>query len=1047
MNASAPSQSVSPPELMPRLKAGLQNTLRASLLIAALVLFVGFSLFAIVQPLRPDPYQGGEFLSLNWWLHPYERNANSRLPAIEADPNAIYALPDASRVWVAGTRGLAAYSTDGGGTWIQQKVGEIDNPVTTDMAGVFFADAQKGWLLSVFTSIHVQNLYQTTDGGDSWNATSADIGNEAFKTGVFLGTSDTSGSICFAPAGGDWYVPYGETEVRNVSIKSPTISNYVQTAETLYAVFCSSVTSGWVAGTNGTVFKTTDSGKTWQTQRTNSDQVIRSIYFLEDGEHGWVAGQNGALEYTEDGGDTWTTQASHTNTMLKAIYFLPGGKRGWAAGTSGTLLHTEDGGKHWVHQTRELSAPLATTNQPEPRHFLPPWYAVSLLVPGLLGFLALRPQRTEIVEEQTVADIFISDRPLEPGDADPMNFHAVALGLSRFLRNEKTLPPLTIAITGEWGTGKSSLMNLLRADLRKYGFQPVWFNAWHHQKEEHLLASLLQNIRLQAIPAWWRSEGFIFRVRLLGIRGWRRLLPLLVILIFIAALTGYVINQPIWEHLSKFDFTPFIPENGKWLELAGKVGAPLTLIGTIITGLRRGLTAFGVKPASLMSSGSAKLRVGDLEAQTSFRQKFAIEFQDVTRALNPRTMIIFIDDLDRCRPENVLEVLEAVNFLLSSGDCFVVMGMARERVERCVGLGFKDVAEEMVDDQPGLQSASTEVNKGRSKRSEFAKQYLDKLINIEVPVPAPTVDEFRRLLVPGATPAVPSYRWLTSMVTLVKKLWPALVIGSFLFMGFWAGKTLPQPSSQAATPPATNSNAPAVANVASPVETRPGNRNTSTSRRLTRPTTPAPTLPAQPLAEFTGSQHPSNMPVYWMAILAFLLVMGGGLWILMRPLDSIVKDSPGFVQALEIWHPLVAAKRKTPRSLKRFTNRVRYLAMRQRSPKEGSSLVQRFDDAINRRLRRKERTAPAPATPPLIPEASLVALCVVDDFSPNLVRTDVLWNQLSNSSGLAATSFEMEGMQELQQAIEGHRITFPEGWPTHEHRHIYLKITAGLRVN
>jgi len=49
-------------------------------------------------------------------------------------------------------------------------------------------------------------------------------------------------------------------------------------------------------------------------------------------------------------------------------------------------------------------------------------------------------------------------------------------------------------------------MNLLMADLKEYRFRPVWFNAWHHQKEEHLLASLLENIKSQAIPHWWTLD-------------------------------------------------------------------------------------------------------------------------------------------------------------------------------------------------------------------------------------------------------------------------------------------------------------------------------------------------------------------------------------------------------------------------------------------------------------------------------------------------------------------------------------------------------------
>ena len=40
-------------------------------------------------------------------------------------------------------------------------------------------------------------------------------------------------------------------------------------------------------------------------------------------------------------------------------------------------------------------------------------------------------------------------------------------------------------------------MRLLEADLKKNGACPVWFNAWHYQKEDHLLAYLLEAIRKQ----------------------------------------------------------------------------------------------------------------------------------------------------------------------------------------------------------------------------------------------------------------------------------------------------------------------------------------------------------------------------------------------------------------------------------------------------------------------------------------------------------------------------------------------------------------------
>ena len=42
----------------------------------------------------------------------------------------------------------------------------------------------------------------------------------------------------------------------------------------------------------------------------------------------------------------------------------------------------------------------------------------------------------------------------------------------------------------------------------------VWFNAWHHQKEESLLAPLLKNILAQAVPPLWTRTGIEFRFRL-----------------------------------------------------------------------------------------------------------------------------------------------------------------------------------------------------------------------------------------------------------------------------------------------------------------------------------------------------------------------------------------------------------------------------------------------------------------------------------------------------------------------------------------------------
>ncbi len=175
----------------------------------------------------------------------------------------------------------------------------------------------------------------------------------------------------------------------------------------------------------------------------------------------------------------------------------------------------------------------------------------------------------------------------------------------------------------------------------------------------------------------------------------------------------------------------------EWLAL-------LTVAGTTLAALRKALTAFGADPAALLAGGLQGMKPKLAAEQNSFRTRFAEQFGEVSRAL-PERVVVVIDDLDRCRPEAVLEIMEAVNFLTSSGQCFVLFGMATDKVQAALAIAFERIAKELASASASDANANPE-QAAREQRRAYAANYLQKLINLEIKVPTAQSYEAWRLL-------------------------------------------------------------------------------------------------------------------------------------------------------------------------------------------------------------------------------------------------------------------------------------------------------------
>ena len=337
-----------------------------------------------------------------------------------------------------------------------------------------------------------------------------------------------------------------------------------------------------------------------------------------------------------------------------------------------------------------------------------------------------------------------SDVPVKGPEQATKAADNIAKRISAFMRNPDTPAPLTFALTGRWGSGKSSLMKLVERELVEDHCPCVWFNAWHHQSETHLFAALMESIRSNVVP---RSPlgYFEFYINLVRLRFRGKRIATTIFVALMVVILGLLLTS-VLSILSAIDWAD------TFSEIIGSIapsiwGPPSLLVLGFLGWKSRSnpLRPFGVTPASLLRTSVAWFKFPDFQSRLSFRHEFGRAFGEVCEAFGDRRLVVIIDDLDRCSPNQVAVILEAINFLISNGDCFVLLGIDEDHVRCAVDLHYRDFAAEL------SRSKRTESNSGENTDASlqpYASAYLEKVINIRIQVPVvdkSDLEELRRL--------------------------------------------------------------------------------------------------------------------------------------------------------------------------------------------------------------------------------------------------------------------------------------------------------------
>src|SRR5258706_15902044 len=83
----------------------------------------------------------------------------------------------------------------------------------------------------------------------------------------------------------------------------------------------------------------------------------------------------------------------------------------------------------------------------------------------------------------------LNDKAVESLKEDALDFAPYVQALADIIMTGST--PLTIGVFGTWGSGKTSLMRMVKEQVEAKGAVEGWFDAWKYDREETLWRAFL----------------------------------------------------------------------------------------------------------------------------------------------------------------------------------------------------------------------------------------------------------------------------------------------------------------------------------------------------------------------------------------------------------------------------------------------------------------------------------------------------------------------------------------------------------------------------
>lgn len=287
-------------------------------------------------------------------------------------------------------------------------------------------------------------------------------------------------------------------------------------------------------------------------------------------------------------------------------------------------------------------------------------------------------------EMSTQADEFktcVSDKPIHANE-DALGNNKYALGLLRFIVSSDT--PVTIGIQGGWGSGKTSLINILKHHLESKGETlSVFVNAWEH--------SLFHNEVDKSSVAISLLSGLV------------------------ESICDAIDSKTLTD---SHDGSPRITTQLKSIAL--KEGSSLKRIRNVAIGLVALSARIGskfvadVEVPGIGNDSTGANRPSGARLIRTLRDDLSHAVTTITKNSPYKRFVCFIDDLDRVHPQVAIEILDVLKNVFDVSECVFVLAIDFDVVVK------------------GLKDKYGELNPENER--EF-RQYFDKIIQVPFAMP------------------------------------------------------------------------------------------------------------------------------------------------------------------------------------------------------------------------------------------------------------------------------------------------------------------------